>query len=76
MIMPIFRTTKAIPSGGSLRITIPATWVKSAHVEAGTELQLLDHGVLIIFPPKVSNNLDIDSLTRDIKTTLTNFIKK
>ena len=74
--MPIFRTVKAIPSGGSKRITLPATWTKQHGVKAGDDLQLLDHGVLIVFPPKINSNLNLDDLTRDIRATLFNFIKK
>ena len=74
--MPMFRTVKAIPSGGSKRITLPAAWTKQHNVSAGDDLQLLDHGVLIVFPPKINGNLDVDGLTRDIRATLFNFIKK
>lgn len=76
LFMPMFRTVKAIPSGGSKRITLPAAWTKQHNVKAGDDLQLLDHGVLIVFPPKINGNLDVDSLTRDIRATLFNFIKK
>ena len=76
LFMPIFRTVKAIPSGGSKRITLPAAWTKQHGVKTGDDLQLLDHGVLIVFPPKLNSKLDIDALMRDIRATLFNFVKK
>jgi len=37
-------------------------------------MQILEHGVLIIFPPKIDKGMDISKLLEDIRSTLT-FLK-
>jgi len=37
-------------------------------------MQILEHGVLIIFPPKIDKGMDINKLMEDIRSTLS-FLK-
>jgi hypothetical protein len=37
-------------------------------------MQVMDHGVLIIFPPKIDKGMDVNKLMDDIRSTLT-FLK-
>ena len=74
--MPILKTVKATVSGGSsMRITLPKAWCDRNRVAHNTELQAMEHGVIIIFPPKIDKSLDVERLLADIRGTL-NFLKK
>lgn len=76
LIMPILKTVKATLSGGSsVRITLFKSWCKMNGIVHNTELQAMEHGVIIIFPPKIDKNLDVERILADIRGTL-NFLKK
>lgn len=67
--MPLLKAIKATITGGSLRISLPSSWCKLHNIHKNTELQIIEHGVIVIFPPNV-NNLDAEKLVADIKGTL------
>ena len=74
--MPIIRSVLVSQSGGaSMRITLPGAWVKMNGVKHHDELQIIDHGVLIIIPPRMKGDIDIDKLATDIRGVFT-FLKK
>jgi hypothetical protein len=67
-IMPTIRSVLVSQSGGaSMRITLPGPWVKMNGVKHHDELQIIDHGVLIIIPPRMKKEIDVDKLAVDIK---------
>lgn len=68
--MPILKMIRATLSGGSsLRITLPKSWCKLHKINGNTDLQVIEHGVIVIFPPNVKD-LDVEKLVSDIKGTL------
>lgn len=74
--MPILKTVKATVSGGSsMRITLPKAWCDRNRISQNTELQAMEHGVIIIFPPKIDKSLDVERILADIRGTL-NFLKR
>ena len=69
--MPTLKSVKATLSGGtSLRITLPKSWCKLHGINKNTDLQIIEHGVIVIFPPNVKDIVDAEKLTADIKGTL------
>jgi len=57
-----------------MRITLPIQWVKENKITHHSDLQIIEHGgVLVIFPPKI-DNMDVDGLMTNIRSTL-NFLK-
>lgn len=58
-----------------MRVTLPKPWCRLNHIEHESQMQILEHGVLIIFPPKIDKNMDISKLLEDIRSTLT-FLKE
>ena len=58
-----------------MRVTLPKPWCYTNHIVHGSQMQVLNHGVLIIFPPKIDKNMDINKLMEDIRSTLT-FLKE
>lgn len=74
--MPTIDSVLITQSGGaSMRVTLPKEWCKMNKVVHHSNLQIMVHGVVIIFPPNVDKSLDVDKLVTDIKSTL-NFLKK
>jgi hypothetical protein len=68
--MPLLKSIKATISGGSsLRVTLPRSWCQLYKLNKNTELQLIEHGVIVIFPPNVKD-IDAEKLVADIKGTL------
>lgn len=68
--MPTLKSVKATISGGSsLRITLPKSWCKLHGIDKNVDLQIIEHGVIVIFPPSVKD-VDAEKLTNDIKGTL------
>lgn len=67
--MPLLKSIKATISGGSVRVTLPSSWCRLYKIHKNTELQVIEHGVIVIFPPNVKD-LDIEKLVSDIKGTL------
>lgn len=68
--MPTLKSVKATLSGGaSLRITLPKSWCKLYSIDKNTDFQIIEHGVIVIFPPNVKD-IDAEKLTADIKGTL------
>jgi antitoxin component of MazEF toxin-antitoxin module len=73
--MPKIDSLLITQSGGaSLRVTLPKTWCKDNHIKHHDTVQMMIHGVIVIFPPTVDKSLDVDKLMIDIKHTL-NFLK-
>jgi len=74
--MPLLGIIQATQTGGSsMRVTLPKPWCYTNHIVHGSQMQVLNHGVLIIFPPKIDKNMDINKLMEDIRSTLT-FLKE
>ncbi len=71
--MPLLKSIKATLSGGSLRVTLPRSWCQLNKLDKNMELQIIEHGVIVIFPPNVKD-LDTEKLVADIKGTLS-FLK-
>lgn len=68
--MPTLKSVKATLSGSSsLRITLPKSWCKLHGIDKNIDLQIIEHGVIVIFPPNVKD-VDAEKLTTDIKGTL------
>ena len=65
--MPSWRSVKAVFQGGSTRITLPATWVKASNLKHGDDVQILEHGVLIIFPPSMPDDATMAKIIEDLK---------
>lgn len=73
--MPTLDSVLVTRSGGaSMRVTLPKPWCNTNKIEHHSNLQIMVHGVIIIFPPSVDRTLDVDKLITDIKSTL-NFLK-
>jgi phosphate uptake regulator len=73
--MPLLGIVQATQTGGSsMRITLPKPWCRLHNITHGSQMQILEHGVLIIFPPKIDKGMDISKLLEDIRSTLT-FLK-
>lgn len=69
--MPVLKLIKATLSGGSsLRVTLPKSWCKLHKIDKNMNLQIIEHGVIVIFPPNVKDIVDAEKLTADIKGTL------
>lgn len=74
--MPTLRSMLVTLSGGaSFRVTLPGAWCKSGGVKNHDELQVLDSGVLVIFPPHMDKDLDIEKFMIDLRGGLT-FMKR
>lgn len=68
--MPVLKLIKATLSGGSsLRVTLPKSWCRLHKIDKNMNLQIIEHGVIVIFPPNVEE-LDTEKLVADIKGTL------
>jgi hypothetical protein len=73
--MPTIDSVLVTRSGGaSMRITLPKPWCKLNKIEHHSSLQIMVHGVVIIFPPVIDKTLDVDKLMADVKSTLS-FLK-
>jgi len=74
--MPLLGIIQATQTGGSsMRVTLPKPWCNTNNIVHGSQMQVLNHGVLIIFPPKIDKTMDINKLMEDIRSTLT-FLKE
>lgn len=73
--MPKLTDMMVTQSGGSsLRVTLPKSWCKENKLKHHDTVQVMSHGVLVIFPPNVNKDLDVDKIMIDIRSTL-NFLK-
>jgi hypothetical protein len=73
--MPLLGIVKATQTGGSsMRVTLPKSWCHCNNIMHVSQMQVMDHGVLIIFPPKIDKGMDVNKLMDDIRSTLT-FLK-
>jgi antitoxin component of MazEF toxin-antitoxin module len=73
--MPMLKTIVVSKVGGSFRMTMPGSWVKMHEIKHHTELQIMEHGAIVVFPPRIDKSLDNEKLITDIRSTL-NFLKQ
>jgi len=61
-------------TGGSMRVTLPNSWCKVNNIQHGSVLQVMEHGMLIVFPLEIDEKMNIDKMLIDIKGAMT-FLK-